>query len=147
MSPPGADRESALADDDGRCDQGASHRVGWRPAGLRTRGMRVAVIERTGAVRPPCAGRDDLPFLDEERGAAILLPAALVVLRAHGPLLAVADDGDATGLHALTDEVAHRRARGTLANAGVALVGATRGTVTRYARAVCRAPVQTRGVR
>src|SRR5436853_60953 len=89
----------------------------------------------------------DLLFLDEERGAAILLPAALVVLRAHGPLLTVADEGDAAGLHALTDEVVHRRARATITQAEVVFVGTTFVAVTFDEHELIAVLLQPLGVR
>src|SRR5205814_307806 len=63
-----------------------------------------------------------LLLLHQERGATILRPAALVVLRARGPLLAIAHERDAAGLDALADEIVHRRFCATIAETEVVLV-------------------------
>src|SRR5262245_21039511 len=72
----------------------------------------------------PAAMPDRLLRFDGEVGAAVLRPALLGVLGADRTLLAVADAGDALALHAVRDEVVHRRARATVTERDVVLVGA-----------------------
>ena len=79
--------------------------------------------------------------------ATVLLPAALVVLRADRPLLTVADGADTAGLDALADEVVHRRARATIAKAEVVLVGATFVAVTFDEHELVAVLLQPPGVR
>src|SRR5215468_9251998 len=63
--------------------------------------------------------------LREEVVPAVLRPAALVVLSAHRPFLAVGDHGDAIRSDALGLQVAHGRLGTALAEGQVVLVGAT----------------------
>src|SRR5262245_66257050 len=72
----------------------------------------------------PAAMPDRLLRFDGEVGAAVLRPALLGVLGAERPLLAVADARDALALHAVRDEVVHRRARAAVTERDVVLVGA-----------------------
>src|SRR6266571_1790750 len=65
---------------------------------------------------------DGLLGLDEEVRASVLGPAALGVLGADGPLLAVGDDGDAGGRQSLREQVVHGRPRAPLAQRQVVLV-------------------------
>src|SRR5437660_10645159 len=67
---------------------------------------------------------DGLLGLDEEVRATVLSPAALGVLGADGPLLAVGDDGDAGGRQSLREQLVHGRPRAPLAQRQVVLVRA-----------------------
>src|SRR6266705_2333094 len=70
--------------------------------------------------RTPCRSAG----LHEEVRPPVLGPAPFAVLGAGGPLLAVGDDRDAIRLHALADQVVHRRLRAPLAERQVVFVGA-----------------------
>src|SRR5262245_47127704 len=59
--------------------------------------------------------------LRQERVASVPSPARFGTLGAEWPLLAVRDDRDTVGLHALRDEVVHRRLRATLTQRQVVL--------------------------
>ena len=128
----------------------ANHR-GTRPAGGRAgdRGeLRPAPLERArvaGAVgarqrsRPAPSVDGSAPALpsgasrllrrDDEVAAAVLRPAALVLLVAERLLLALADDQDAVGGHAEADQVALHRVRAPFAESQVVLGRAARVAV------------------
>src|SRR5262249_51540762 len=63
-----------------------------------------------------------LPGLDQEVIATVLLPARLVLLGAHRPLLAIRDDGDPAGLDPLRHQVVHRGLGAALTQRQVVLV-------------------------
>src|SRR5437763_15820795 len=65
----------------------------------------------------------DLPWLDEDVGAAVLGPARFRVLGALRALFTVADDRNAVGLHGLRHEVVHRGFRAPLADRQAVVVG------------------------
>src|SRR5262249_61976439 len=86
----------------------AAWRRGCRPEGAGGRRAAGWRGEEQSFSPPYDSG---LPRLDEEVGAAVLGPARFRVLGALRALFPVADDGDAIRLHALRDEIVHRRLR------------------------------------
>src|SRR5947207_13169517 len=76
---------------------------------------------------------DGLLGLDEDVRASVLSPAALGVLGADGPLLAVGEDGDAGGRQSLREQVVDGRPRAPLAQRHVVLVRAALVAVPRDA--------------
>src|SRR2546425_3156026 len=80
---------------------------------------------RPDGCRVGCA----LLALDEEVRPSIPGPAALGMLAADGPLLAIGDDGDAAGRQSLREQVVHGRPRAPLAQGQVVLIGAALVTV------------------
>src|SRR3989442_10690618 len=63
----------------------------------------------------PCRGPPSSLLLDHQMGAAVLRPARLAVVRALRLFLAIRDDRDAPGLHALRGEVVLGGLRAALA--------------------------------
>src|SRR5258707_1269489 len=116
---------AGLAVAGGAGEPGAGAGVGGgvpRPGDAPGGGVDPGGVDRRGADASP--SQRALACLDEEVRAAVLGPALFALLRANGPLLTVADDRDATGLHTLGDEVVHRRLGAALAQREVVLVGA-----------------------
>src|SRR5207247_10592024 len=72
-------------------------------------------LRTSGGYGGPFRGPPSLLLLDHQMGAAVLRPARLAVLGALRLFLAVRDDRDAPGLHALRGEVVLRGLRAALA--------------------------------
>src|SRR5207249_4918703 len=97
---------------------------------MRPGSVLVDIAIDQGGCCGPLLGSLRSARLDAEVGAAVLGPALLGVLTARRLLLAVADDRDAVGPHAVGDEVVHRGlgpaiAEGQVVFAGATLVGVT----------------------
>src|SRR6266850_4255435 len=89
---------------------------------------------------------DGLLGLDEEVRASVPSPAALGVLGADGPLLAVGDDGDAGGRQSLGEQVGHGRSRAPLAQGQVVLIRAALVAVPLDEHEVIAPRLQPRGI-
>src|SRR5882762_10202273 len=89
---------------------------------------------------------DGLLGLDEEVRASVPGPAALGVLGADGPLLAVGDDGDAGGRQSLREQVVHGRSRAPLAQRQVVLIRAALVAVPLDEHEVIAPRLQPRGI-